>query len=57
VLFNVGPDTSHFVTTVSPYAQGKRLTINGWWTGSDPIESSGDRASERIDDNVSIEIY
>ena len=35
VLFNVGPDTSHFVTTVSPYAQSKRLAINGWWTGPD----------------------
>lgn len=32
-LFNVGPESTHFVTTVSPYAQGKRLTINGWWTG------------------------
>ena len=34
LLFNVGPGTSHFVTQVSPYAQGKRLAINGWWTGS-----------------------
>jgi thiol-disulfide isomerase/thioredoxin len=32
-LFNVGPESNHFVTHVSPYAQGKRLTINGWWTG------------------------
>jgi Rps23 Pro-64 3,4-dihydroxylase Tpa1-like proline 4-hydroxylase len=33
LLFIVGRDTSHFVTQVSPYAQGKRLAINGWWTG------------------------
>jgi len=33
VLFNVGLESNHFVTHVSPYAQGKRLAINGWWTG------------------------
>jgi hypothetical protein len=33
VLFNVGTESNHFVTHVSPYAQGKRLAINGWWTG------------------------
>jgi thioredoxin 1 len=32
-LFIVGPESTHFVTHVSPYAQGKRLAINGWWTG------------------------
>jgi thioredoxin 1 len=32
-MFNVRPESTHFVTQVSPYAQGKRLTINGWWTG------------------------
>jgi Rps23 Pro-64 3,4-dihydroxylase Tpa1-like proline 4-hydroxylase len=37
VLFNVGPDTHHFVTEVSPYAQGKRLAINGWWTGPSTV--------------------
>lgn len=34
VLFAVGPESYHFVTPVSPYATGKRLAINGWWTGS-----------------------
>lgn len=57
VLFNVGPDTHHFVTTVSPYAQSKRLTINGWWTGPGPTGQYPDRASARIDDGVAIEIY
>jgi thioredoxin 1 len=46
-LFNVGPESSHFVTQVSPYAQGKRLTINGWWTGpaatGDPVWSGPDK--------------
>jgi len=23
------------LTKVSPYAQGKRLTVHGWWTGPD----------------------
>ena len=40
-LFNVRPESTHFVTQVSPFAQGKRLTINGWWTGpaatGDPV--------------------
>jgi Rps23 Pro-64 3,4-dihydroxylase Tpa1-like proline 4-hydroxylase len=34
-LFNVGPGSDHFVTHVSPYAQAKRLAINGWWTGAE----------------------
>lgn len=33
LLFNVGKNSTHFVTQVSPYAQSKRLAINGWWTG------------------------
>jgi len=54
VLFNVGPDTAHFVTTVSPYAQGKRLTVNGWWTGPDPTGKAVDRATARIDELIEI---
>jgi Rps23 Pro-64 3,4-dihydroxylase Tpa1-like proline 4-hydroxylase len=46
-LFNVGPDSTHFVTHVSPYAQSKRLVINGWWTGmaptGDPVWKGPDR--------------
>lgn len=46
-LFNVGPESTHFVTHVSPYAQGKRLAINGWWTGQtatgDPVWKGPDR--------------
>jgi Rps23 Pro-64 3,4-dihydroxylase Tpa1-like proline 4-hydroxylase len=47
-LFNVSPESTHFVTHVSPYAQGKRLTINGWWTG--PAETGAPRwtGPERI---------
>lgn len=40
LLFNVGKNSSHFVTQVSPYAQSKRLAINGWWTGT---ENNGER--------------
>jgi len=36
VLFNVSPDSYHFVTPVSPYAGAKRLAINGWWIGAPP---------------------
>jgi len=48
-LFNVTPESTHFVTHVSPYAQGKRLAINGWWTGptatGDPVWKGPDRIS------------
>ena len=58
LLFNVGPNTSHFVTQVSPYAQGKRLTINGWWTGPASTGKPIPPAPHRIDDDgVRIEIY
>lgn len=40
VLFNVSPQSLHLVSTVSPYAAGKRLAISGWWKASSP-ESSG----------------
>ena len=58
ILFNIGQDSAHFVTTVSPDAQGKRLTINGWWTGPDPTDKRHARTFKCIDDeSVSIEIY
>jgi hypothetical protein len=34
VLFSVTTRSAHFVTTVSPYHKGKRLTFNGWWQSS-----------------------
>jgi hypothetical protein len=58
LLFNVGPDTSHFVTQVSPYAQGKRLAINGWWTGPASTGKATLSEPDRIDaGGVPIEIY
>jgi hypothetical protein len=58
LLFNVGPNTRHFVTQVSPYAQGKRLAINGWWTGPAPTEKRVLPVPDRIEvDGVPIEIY
>jgi len=59
LLFNVGCGTSHhFVTQVSPYAQGKRLAINGWWTGPAATRKPEWSGPERIDaDDVSIKIY
>ena len=57
-LFNVGPESSHFVTHVSPYAQGKRLAINGWWTGQsstrDPVWPGPDRIGS---ESTGITIY
>jgi hypothetical protein len=34
LLFVVSDNSDHFVTTVSPYAKGQRLAINGWWKNS-----------------------
>jgi hypothetical protein len=57
LLFNVA-DTRHFVTQVSPYAQGKRLTINGWWTGPATTGEPVRPAPDRFDDGeVLIEFY
>lgn len=47
-LFNVGPESNHFVTHVSPYAQGKRLAINGWWTGPAETGSRAWKGPDRI---------
>ena len=40
MLFVVSTDSWHFVTTVSPYARGKRMAINGWWTRPVPKPES-----------------
>jgi Rps23 Pro-64 3,4-dihydroxylase Tpa1-like proline 4-hydroxylase len=57
-LFNVGPESNHFVTRVSPYAQGKRLAINGWWTGpaatADPVRKAPDRITAA---DIEIAVY
>ena len=47
-IFNVGPESTHFVTHVSPYAQGKRLAINGWWTGEAAIGGQAWKGPDRI---------
>jgi 2OG-Fe(II) oxygenase superfamily len=58
LLFNVGPGTRHFVTQVSPYAQGKRLAINGWWTGPGATGDAVRPLPERFGaDGPPIEIY
>lgn len=58
ILFNVGPQSNHFVTQVSPYAMGKRLAINGWWTGQAPTGAPVWRGPDRIRaGSTDIEIY
>jgi hypothetical protein len=46
LLFRVQPSSMHFVTPVSPYAQGKRLAISGWWTGKVGPEHEGNIAND-----------
>ncbi len=36
-LFNVSRHSVHFVAKVLPNAQGKRLTVNGWWNAESPF--------------------
>jgi hypothetical protein len=58
LLFNVGTESNHFVTHVSPYAQGKRLAINGWWTGPTPPGGPVWKGPDRISTGgAEIEIY
>lgn len=46
------------MTQVSPYAQGKRLAINGWWTGPATTGQAVQSAPERIGAGEAlIEIY
>lgn len=47
-LFNVGPQSNHFVTHVSPYARGKRMAVNGWWTGRSAMPAAAEAGPERI---------
>ena len=57
-LFNVVPESTHFVTHVSPYARGKRLAINGWWTGVTATDKPVWQGPERIGaDESGIAIY
>jgi Rps23 Pro-64 3,4-dihydroxylase Tpa1-like proline 4-hydroxylase len=58
VLFTVGPNSYHFVSQVSPYAQGKRLAINGWWTGRTAVPVGPEQAPELLKlDGVAVEVY
>jgi thioredoxin 1 len=57
-LFNVSSESSHFVTQVSPFAVGKRLTINGWWTGPAATPGPVWKGPDRIGtDGTEILIY
>ncbi|WP_176069692.1 2OG-Fe(II) oxygenase family protein [Piscinibacter koreensis] len=57
-LFNVGPESNHFVTHVSPYARGKRLAINGWWTGAGAVGERAWKGPEHIrGDGAEIVVY
>jgi hypothetical protein len=54
VLFTIGRDSWHFVTPVSPYAQSKRLAINGWWTGKSNDVEPADNDRDKISDEESL---
>jgi Rps23 Pro-64 3,4-dihydroxylase Tpa1-like proline 4-hydroxylase len=45
LLFVVTNQSDHFVTTVSPYASGQRLAINGWWQTSRPKKVARKKAA------------
>jgi hypothetical protein len=47
LLFNVSYESLHFVTSVSPHAQSKRLAVNGWWTGRTKAEGPGPRPQDQ----------
>ena len=41
ILFRVDRESYHLVTQVSPYAEAKRLAINGWWLGKSGADEDG----------------
>ena len=53
-LLSVTAHSEHFVTTVSRYAQEKRLAFNGWWDASfeptmeDPLENRYATTADRL---------
>jgi len=47
LLFRVQPSSVHFVTSVSPHAESKRLAISGWWTGKLGREHDENSANDR----------
>ena len=57
LLFNVGTESNHFVTQISPYAQGKRLAINRWWTGPTAIGDPVWKGPAESPGSTKIEIY
>lgn len=55
LLFNVSSESLHCVTHVSPYAQSKRLTINGWWTSRKVVLEKTQRPSSlRLSSKVEV---
>lgn len=42
LLFHVTERSLHFVSPVSPRAQGRRMAINGWWNASTPRPATSD---------------
>lgn len=46
VLFKVTHQSLHFVSTVTPHARGKRLSVSGWWYA---------RRSERVDGSAPVD--
>jgi hypothetical protein len=57
-LFNVGPESTHSVTQVSPFARGKRLAITGWWTGPAATAAPMWKGPERVAaGDVEIAVY
>ena len=37
MIFNVMPANVHFVCPVAPVATSKRITVNGFWSYSEPL--------------------
>jgi Rps23 Pro-64 3,4-dihydroxylase Tpa1-like proline 4-hydroxylase len=49
LIFKVHKHSDHFVCPVSPYATGKRLTVNGWWTHDEERAPASKKASSSLD--------
>jgi hypothetical protein len=54
ILFTVGSNSNHFVTQVSPFAQSKRLSINGWWTGPENQNNVAERRKSDREESIEI---
>ena len=53
-LFTIDPGNAHFVSQVAPFAQSKRLAINGWWMGPPSAQPEREQPRSRKAEQIEV---